>query len=442
MLDPITAVTLSVPLVLLLLAIGVPVYASLGVAGICGVAAMDGWAMAFLQLKNFPYTQTASYLLVVIPMFIIMGNFAFKAGLGHDVYEIGRKWFSSFPAGLALATIIGSAGFAACSGSSVATAATMGSVAIPEMRKNGYDPKLACGVVAAGGVLGILIPPSVILVFYGVLTDTSVGSMLIAGVIPGFLSVAVYIAGLLFLSRLYPSLAPDPVKVSWTERFASLRHGTGAFILFSTVVGGIFLGWVTPTEAASVGAVISFLTLLIRRKRIEGTLWSNIVECFTATLKTSCMVFIVIIGAGLYSHFLTLAQVPQEISAWVAGLPISPIWIVLFFLLIYIPLGMFLDSFSLLLVTLPIMFPVVVNDFGFSPLWFGILATKLCEIGLITPPVGLNVYVLAGVVPDVSLTDIFKGCFWFVIFEFITTALLLAYPALSTWLPMLMAAGS
>ncbi len=440
MIDPTVAVVLSVPFVLILLSIGVPVYASLGVAGLCGIAAMDGWTMAMLQLKVFPYSNTASYLLVVVPLFIIMGHFAFKAGMGRDVYEIGRKWFSSFPAGLALATIIGSAGFAACSGSSVATAATMGAVAVPEMRKHGYDASLACGVVAAGGVLGILIPPSVILVFYGVLTDTSVGSMLIAGVIPGLLSVVVYILGLLFLSRIYPSLSPDPTKVSWGERFGSLRHGLGAFILFSIVVGGIYLGWFTPTEAAAVGAFVAFVALVIRRKQM-GPLWPNIVECFSSTLRTTCMVFIVIIGAGLYSHFLTLAQVPQEISAWVAGLPVAPIWIVVGFLLVYIPLGMFLDSFSLLLVTLPIMYPVVVNDFGYSPLWFGILATKLCEIGLITPPVGLNVYVLAGVVRDVSLTDIFKGCLWFVLFEAVTTAILLAYPAISTWLPQSMAMG-
>lgn len=255
------------------------------------------------------------------------------------------------------------------------------------------------------------------------------------------LSVVIYIVGLLVLSKIYPSLAPVPIKVSWAERFSSLRKGVGAAILFFTVVGGIFLGWVTPTEAAALGAFISFILLIIRRKSIEGALFKVVLECFTSTLKTSCMVFIVIIGAGLYSHFLTLAQVPQEISAWVAQLPVSPIWIVLFFLLLYIPLGMFLDSFSLLLVTLPIMFPVVVTQFGFSALWFGILATKLCEIGLITPPVGLNVYVLAGIVPDVSLTDIFKGCFWFVIFEIITTGILLLIPQITTWLPMMMSSS-
>jgi len=441
MIDPVIAVSISIPIVLTMLALGIPVFVSLGLTGFLGCVAISSWEMALLQLKVFPYIQTASYLMVVVPLFIIMGHFAFKAGLGKDVFLIGRKWFSRFPAGLGLATIIGCAGFAACSGSSVATAATMGAVAIPEMRKHGYDPSLACGIVAAGGVLGILIPPSVILVFYGVITDTSVGSMLIAGIIPGLISVAVYMAGLVFLSKLEPTLAPEAIEVSWAERFHSLKHGKGVFCLFFVVVGGIYIGWFTPTEAAAVGAFVAFVGMILRRKEIDGKLSLAIFDCFKSTLRTTCMVFIIIVGAGLYSFFLTLAQVPQMISLWVATLPIPPLAIVFLFLLLYIPLGMLLDSFSLLLVTLPIMFPVVVGQLGFSPLWFGILATKLCEIGLITPPVGLNVYVLAGVVRDVKLADIFKGCLWFVIFELIATAILFLLPILSTWLPTTMAAG-
>lgn len=436
--DPLLAVLLSIPLVLILLAAGIPVFASLGVAGFIGCAAISGMDMALIQLKVFPYVQTASYLLVVVPLFVIMGHFAFKAGIGKDVYLIGRNWFSQFPAGLGVATIVGSAGFAACSGSSVATAATMGAVAVPEMREQGYDPKLACGIVAAGGVLGILIPPSVILVFYGVITDTSVGSMLIAGVIPGIMSVIIYILGLTMLSRIEPTLAPKPLKVSWGERFKCLRYGLGAFLLFLIVVGGIYIGWFTPTEAAAVGAFVSFIAMILRRKQMDETLWHAIKDCFISTLRTSCMVFIVIVGAGLYSFFLTLAQVPQMVSAWVATLPVPPLMIVGLFLVLYIPLGMLLDSFSLLLVTLPIMFPVVVDQMGFSALWFGILSTKLCEVGLISPPVGLNVYVLAGVVRDVPLADIFKGCLWFVLFELVAAVVLFSFPSLSYWLPMTM----
>jgi tripartite ATP-independent transporter DctM subunit len=437
MIDPVIAVLISIPIVLIQLILGIPVFVSLGLTGFLGCVAISSWDMALVQLKVFPYVQSASYLLIVVPLFVIMGHFAFKAGIGRDVYLIGRKWFSKFPAGLGVATIIGSAGFAACSGSSVATAATMGAVAIPEMRDQGYDPKLACGIVAAGGVLGILIPPSVILVFYGVLTDTSVGSMLIAGIIPGLFSVLIYVLGLMVLSKIEPTLTPEPVSVTWKERFYSLKHGLGAFLLFIVVVGGIYIGWFTPTEAAAVGAFVAFIAMVIRRKLLKN-FWYELRECFSDTLRTSCMVFIVIVGAGLYSFFLTLAQVPQMVSIWVAALPVPPSVVVALFLLLFIPLGMLLDSFSLLLVTLPIMFPVVVDQMGFSPLWFGILSTKLCEVGLITPPVGLNVYVLAGVVPDVPLSDIFKGCSWFVIFELVTTLILFLFPMLSYWLPLTM----
>lgn len=437
MLDPTVAVLLSIPLVLGLLALGVPVFAALGMSGFLGCVLISDLHMALTQLKTFPYVQTSSFLLVVVPLFIIMGHFSFEAGIGADVYNIGKKWFSRFPAGLGVATIIGSAGFAACCGSSVATAATMGAVAIPEMRKHGYAPKLACGIVAAGGVLGVMIPPSVLLVFYGVVTDTSVGSMLIAGVIPGIVSVVVYVLGLMFLSRLDPSLAPDPQRYSWKEKLYSLKDGLGMTILFVIVIGGIYIGWTTPTEAAALGSVVALFAMIVRSYR-KGSLWQRILYCFISTLRTSCMVFIVIVGAGLYSYFLTLAQVPQMISAWVATLPVPGLVVVGLFLLVYIPLGMLLDSFSLLLVTLPIMFPVVVDQLGFNALWFGILSTKLCEIGLITPPVGLNVYVLAGVVRDVPLTDIFKGCFWFVIFELLCATVLFLIPALSYWLPLTM----
>jgi len=436
--DPLLAVLGSIPLVLIMLAVGIPVFTSLGITGFLGCAAIAGFDMALIQLKVFPYVQTASYLLVVVPLFVIMGHFAFKAGIGKDVYLIGRNWFSQFPAGLGVATIIGSAGFAACSGSSVATAATMGAVAVPEMREQGYDPKLACGIVAAGGVLGILIPPSVILVFYGVITDTSVGSMLIAGVIPGLISVVIYILGLTFLSRIEPTLAPKPLAVSWGERFRCLKYGTGAFLLFLIVVGGIYIGWFTPTEAAAVGAFVSFIAMVVRRHQLQESFGEALKDCFISTLRTSCMVFIVIVGAGLYSYFLTLAQVPQMVSAWVATLPVPPMVVVGLFLLLYIPLGMLLDSFSLLLVTLPIMFPVVVDQMGFNALWFGILSTKLCEVGLISPPVGLNVYVLAGVVRDVPLADIFRGCLWFVVFELVAALVLFGFPSLSYWLPMTM----
>lgn len=434
MIDPTVAVIISIPFVLVLMGIGMPIYASLGITGVLGCLAIKGPHIALTQLKVFPYVNTASYLLAVVPLFIIMGHFAFNAGISRDAYTIGRKWLSRFPAGLGMATIFGCAGFAATCGSSVATAATMGAIALPEMYERGYSKKIACGIVAAGGTLGILIPPSVIAVFYASITDTSAGAQLVGGVIPGILSVIVYLLGLWFLSLIDPTLTPAPESVSWLERFKSLKGGIGMAFLFFIVIGGLYAGWFTPTEAASAGAFFALIMMLIRRAE-GGKLGFKIKEGFKETLRTTCMVFIVLIGAGLYSFFLTLAQVPQSISAWVGILPIPKLMIVALLLLLYIPLGMFMDSFSMLIITLPITFPIVVNQFGFDPVWFGVLCTKMCEIGLITPPVGLNVYVLAGVAKDVPLEDIFKGCFWFIIFEVISTSIILFFPILSTYLP-------
>ena len=438
MLDANIAVIISLPLVLGLLAIGVPVFVSLGLTGVIGVCLIEGVDVALIQLRTFPYVNTGSYLLVVVPLFIIMGNFAYSAGMTRDFYEVGHKWLSRLPGGVGITTIGASGLFAACCGSSVATAATMGRVAVPEMERLGYNSKLACGVVAAGGTLGVMIPPSVLLVFYGAVTETSAGHMLIAGIIPGTVSVLIFMVGILFMAWRDPSLAPSPERVSWNERLASLKRIWSMAVLFVAVIGGIYVGWFTPTEAAAVGATIALILMLTRRNRENGKMWPMIIHCFTDCLRTTAMVFIVIIGAGLYAHFLTLAEVPQMVCAWAAAAPLPPLAVVGLFSLIYIPLGMFVDSFSVMLITLPIMFPVVVDIFGMSPIWFGVLSTMLCEIGLITPPVGLNVYVLAGVVRHVSLPDIFRGCFPFVIMQLIMTALLFFFSPMATWLPSTM----
>ena len=417
---------------------GVPIYASLGLTGVLGCIAIKGPHIAFTQMKVFPYVNTANYLLAVVPLFIIMGHFGFKAGISRDLYTIGRKWFSRFPGGLGVATFVASAGFGACCGSSVASAATMGTIAIPEMRALGYDRKLACGLVAAAGTLAILIPPSVVLVFYASINDTSAGAQLVAGFLPGLLSVLVYILGLFVLAKFDPSLTPAPESYSWAERIASLKGIWGMATLFLLVIGGMYIGWFTPTEAASVGAFAGFLMMVLGKRVPKGKLWEQIRLCFLDTLRTTCMVFLILIGAGLYAFFLTLAQVPQAVSEWVGALPLPPWAIVVMFLLVYIPLGMFMDTFSMLIITQPIMFPIVTKQLGFDPIWFGIMCTKMAEIGLITPPVGLNVYVLSGVVRDVPMHEIFKGCGVFLAFEAISTALLFAFPSITTWLPSTM----
>jgi len=420
------------------MALGVPIYASLGITGILGCLAIKGPHIAFTQLKAFPYAGTANYLLAVVPIFIIMGHFAFKAGISRDLYSIGRKWCSRLPGGLGIATFVASAGFGACCGSSVASAATMGTIAIPEMRALGYDRKLACGLVAAAGTLAIMIPPSVVSVFYASINDTSAGAQLVSGIFPGLLSVGIYVLGLFFLSRFDPSLVPAPESYTWRERFASLKGIWGMAVLFTLVIGGMYIGWFTPTEAASAGAFVGFFMMVFGGRVEKGKLGETIKLAFLDTLRTTCMVFLILIGAGLYAFFLTLAQVPQAASAWVGGLPLPPWCIVVMFLLVYIPMGMFMDTFSMLIITQPIMFPIVTQQLGFDPIWFGVLCVKMAEIGLITPPVGLNVYVLSGVVRDVPMHDIFKGVSWFLIFEAVSVALLVAFPIISTWLPSTM----
>ncbi|MCF8033729.1 MAG: TRAP transporter large permease [Desulfarculaceae bacterium] len=435
MIEPTTAVLISVAWILLMLVLGMPVWVTLFSAGLLGLMMVEGLDMALAQLKTMPYVHTAEYTLLVVPMFILMGHLAFAAGLSHNAYRVGRMWFSRFPAGLGLATILGCGAFAGACGSSVATAATMGRVAIPEMNALGYDKKLSAGTVAAGGVLGILIPPSIILVFYGTLTETSVGGMLVGGVIPGLLTMAVFMLGLIWLSWRNPSLCPAPESYTWKERFQSLKYFWGIVVLFIIVMGGIWGGIATPSESAGLGAFASMIMMIMANKGSWNDIMAKVSEALRETVHTCAMIFLILLGSYMYSFFITLCGVPEEINQWVAGLPLPPFAIVVMFLLFLIPLGCFLDPFSILVITLPISHPVVVETLGYNSIWFGILCTKLIEIGCITPPVGLNVFVIAGIARDVPMQDIFKGSLWFVLFEAVTIALLMLFPFLSYWLP-------
>ncbi|ASK35466.1 TRAP transporter large permease [Alloalcanivorax mobilis] len=432
--DEITATLLAVGLVFVLLAVGVPVFASLALAGVAGIAMVEDLNFALLRLKSFSYTQTAVYMLAVIPLFILMGNFAQKAGVGQRLFGVARKWVGRLPGGLAIASVLTSAGFAATSGSSVATAATVGSVAIPEMKAAGYDRRLSTGVVAAGGVLGVLIPPSVLLIFYASLTEVSAGAMLVAGVLPGLLSTLVFVLGIMVVSRrIMPAGAQRAPSYGWGERLRSLADAWQVLILFIVVLGGIYLGLVTPTEAGAVGAFVAFVMLLFSRQA-RPKLGARLKESFRSSINTTVMILMTMLGAGIFSYFLTLVGTPQAIVETVTALDLPPLLVIGVLLLIYLPLGMFLDAFSMLVITMPILFPTV-HSLGFDPLWFGILAVKMCEIGLITPPVGLNVYVTAGIDKDTPLVDVFRGASWFLVMEAVTTLLIFFFPIIVTWLP-------
>lgn len=428
----ITLITLlAVGLIFVLLAIGTPVFAALALSGAFGIIMSEDLSFLLSRLKSLPFSSAANYSLTVIPLFILMGAFAHQAQVGRRLFHVANKWVGHLPGGLAMAGILTSAGFAATSGSSVATAATVGAVAIPEMKRAGYDPRLAAGSVAAGGVLGVLIPPSVLLIFYAALTEVSAGKMLIAGFVPGILTTIVFMAGTAIVSR--HNIAARSPRAGWGERLRATGQAWQVLVLFVIVLGGIYLGLVTPTEAGAIGALAAFLMLVFSREGRRG-LGGRLQESFRSTTTTTVMVLFTMIGAGIFSYFLTLAQVPQAVAEAIVGSGVPPLLVVGILLLLYVPLGMFLDAFSMMVITLPIMFPTV-TGLGFDPIWFGILCVKMCEIGLITPPVGLNCFVIAGIDRDTPLSDVFRGALWFIAMEMVTVLILFFIPVITTWLP-------
>lgn len=424
---------LAVGLIFLLMALGTPVFAALALSGVFGIVMVENLAFLLARLKSFSFSNTANYALTVIPLFILMGAFAHHAQVGKRLFHVANKWVGHLPGGLAMASILTSAGFAATSGSSVATAATVGAVAIPEMKEKGYDPRLASGAVAAGGVLGVLIPPSVLLIFYAALTEVSAGKMLIAGFVPGIITMFAFMIGVALIGHRIQDRSIRANKASWGERLTSTTQAWQVLVLFVIVLGGIYLGLVTPTEAGAVGAVAALLMLIFARLK-AGDLRYALSESFRSTATTTVMILFTMIGAGIFSFFLTLVQVPQMVAGAITESGIPPHLVVAVLLLLYIPLGMFLDAFSMMVITLPIVFPTI-SGLGFDPIWFGILCVKMCEIGLITPPVGLNCFVIAGIDRDTPLPDVFRGALWFVVMEIAVVVILFAFPIIITWLP-------
>jgi len=439
-LDPSIAPYVAVALIFLFMGAGVPVFAALALSGAAGIIMVEDVTFLLTRLKSLPYSTTAVYTLVIIPLFILMGAFAHHAEVGKKLFHVAAKWVGHLPGGLAMASILTSAGFAATSGSSVATAATVGSVALPEMKKAGYDPALSAGAVAAGGVLGVLIPPSVLLIFYAALTETSAGKMLIAGVVPGLLTTFIFMVGIWLIARRGSSRTAVTKRATWTEATLGTGQAWQVLVLFIVVMGGIYLGIMTPTEAGALGAFAAFLMLLSHRGSWREGMRGKITQSFRSSIDTTVMILFTIIGAGVFSYFLTLVQVPNQLAQAVVESGLPPYLVIACLLIVFVPLGMFLDAFSMMVIAIPIMFPTV-RSLGFDPIWFGILTVKMCEIGLITPPVGLNCYVIAGIDRETPLPTVFRGAMWFVAMEFVTITLLFLFPVLITWLPSLMDRG-
>jgi tripartite ATP-independent transporter DctM subunit len=419
-----------VGLLLALLIAGVPIAFALATAGIAGLLMDRPWRGIEYILSTFAYANTAHFSYVVLPLFLFMGHMAFSAGLSKRAFEAGQQWLGRVPGGLAAATVFACAMFSTICGSSVATASTMAKVALPEMLRHGYKERLAAGCVAAGGTLGVLIPPSGILVIYSIVTQVSLLKLFLAAFVPGIMTAAMYIAGIWIMVKRNPELAGRPVlrRFTWRERVESFGASWEVLLLFAAVMGTIYLGVATPTEAAALGALLSLLAVLRRPDR-----WRNMAEGLRETGSATCSIFALIIGAGLFSLGLSTTQLPTLLAQSAAGLDLSPTAMIALVLLPYLLLGMFLDGISLILITMPVVFPIV-TQVGYDAVLFGLLVTKAVEIGCITPPVGLNAFVVKSAVPEVSLSEVFRGCVPFVVIEILIVAILMAFPDISLFL--------
>jgi C4-dicarboxylate transporter, DctM subunit len=400
--------------------------------GFVGFAYVAGWEPALGVLRTVPYSTFANDGMSVIPLFILMGAFAFESGMSEDLYRAVHTIFGNLRGGLAMATVAACACFAAISGSSLATAATLGKVAMPEMKKYNYDLGLAAGSIAAGGCIGILIPPSVILIIYGILTEQSIGKLFMAGLIPGILEALFYIITIWILTRRNPDLGPKGPHADGREKLLSFLKTWDVIVLFLVVIGGLYMGIFTPTEAAGIGAFGAFCFAIIRKKMK----WSNLKTSVTSTILTVGMLFIIVLGAMILGYFFSVTRLPVNFATFVSSLPVNRYVILLFIIVVYLILGCLMDSLAIVLLTVPVFFPLIMQ-LNFDPIWFGIIVTRVTEMGLISPPVGLNVYILNGIT-KVPMPTIFRGVLPFLAADVCELILLVSFPQISLFLPHLM----
>lgn len=424
--------------VLILVLLRMPIAFAMGLVGMVGFMFETNFRASISMVARLIIDTSQDYGLSVVPLFILMGLFVNKAGISRELYAASNAFLGHLRGGLAMATVVACGGFAAMSGSSLATAATMSKVAMPEMRRFGYQDGLATASIAAGGTLGILIPPSVILVIYGLLTETSIGKLFVAGVVPGLLGMLFYVLAVRYFVWRNPSAGPAGERQDWSARLRALRSVWAVLLLFFLVIGGLYGAFdfeplniaFSPTEAAGMGAMGAFL-IALARGRLR---FADLREVLGDTAMTTASLFAVLIGAWIFSNFMNVAGLPQGLLNLVTAYDVSPTMVMAMILLIYIVLGCVFESLSMLLLTVPIFFPLV-SELGFDPIWFGIIVVVVVEISLITPPVGLNVFVLKGVVGDVSTGTIFKGVTVFWMFDILRLLLLLAFPAVVLFLP-------
>jgi C4-dicarboxylate transporter DctM subunit len=411
----------------------VPLAFGMGLVGIVGIGLTRSWGAALASTAQVVHETGFAYTLSVIPLFILMGNFVARAGLAHELFHAAYVFIGHLRGGLAHATIAACAGFGAICGSSIATAATMSKVAYPSMKKLGYSDSLSTGVIAAGGTLGIMIPPSTIMVIYGIVTETNIGKLFAAGVIPGLLTALLLMTAVVIVTSRDPEHAPAGEKFSWAERWKALRGIWGVLLLVLVVLGGIYGGFFTATEGAGIGASGAFLFAVARRALTVRSTLGVLVE----SARTTAMLFTLLIAATIFANFVNFTSMPGDLKEWITHLGLSPVMIVGAMMVIYVLLGTVMEELTMVLLTIPLFFPIVVA-LGFDPVWFGVLIVMVIQIGLVSPPVGMNLFVINTLLPKVGLGNIFRGVWPFVVVQMITLGILLAFPALSLWLPSFM----
>ena len=428
--DPVTIGIIGIAVLVVLFLLGMPVAFTMGFVGLVGFIATKGWtAGVSILVRDFWETWT-SYNLTVIPMFVFMGSVAFYAGMSGRLYDASYTIFGKWRGGLAMATVVATAGFSAICGSTSATAAAMGKVAIPEMRRHGYDPGLACGCMAAAGSLGIMIPPSTIFIIYGILSEQSIGKLFVAGVVPGLILAFLFCIAVYIWARFKPTSAPAGGATTLKQKLMGLSGLIEMLFLFVLVLGGLFAGLFSPTQAAAVGTAAAILIGLVRRQYDLRRFWLSIKD----TLLITAMIMTIVAGATVFGHFMAVTGIPSAASDFLGNLPVPPTVVMILILAMYLVAGCFMDSLAMVTLTVPILYPTVVA-LGFDPIWFGVIIVLVVEMGVITPPVGINVYIIKGVAPDVPMGKIFKGAMAFLVGMIILAGLLLVFPQLATWLP-------
>ena len=398
---PTTIGIIGLAFLFIFLILRMPVAIAMLVVGFIGTWVMNGTTPALTSLSGEAFEIVSFFELSVVPLFVLMGNLAGVSGMSKDLYEAAYKWFGHFRGGLASATIVGCAGFAAMSGSSIAAAVTMGRVALPEMKRFNYGDSLATGAVAAGGTLGILIPPSTGMIIYAILTEQSIGKLFIAGVIPGLLLTSLFLVAIYIVTTLKPELGPAGQKATLSEKIGSLKNAGTIIFIVAITIGGIYFGWFTPVEAAGVGAFLT-LTVALLRKNLS---WENTKFVVFQTLRTTATVFMILIGAHVFIPFMALSEIPSDLVSFLTSINVGDLGVLIIILVTYVVLGTFLEGLAMLVLTLPIVYPLIL-ELGLSPIWFGVVVVIVLEMGLISPPVGVNVFVVKGIAPDLSLIHI------------------------------------